>query len=101
MFYGILATLLFEGNDRHHLPHFHVRYQDDKSSIAIEDGRVLAGSLPHKQLKLVQAWVELHRDELACQKSQAAWLANQEIAQSPIGVLLGSLCCKDAVSDDS
>lgn len=64
MFYGILVTLLYEDNNRHHLPHFHVRYQDSKASIAIEDGCVLAGSLPPKQLKLVQAWVELHRDEL-------------------------------------
>ena len=31
---------------------------------AIEDGRVLAGNFPSKQLKLVQAWVELHRDDL-------------------------------------
>ena len=38
--------------------------QGDKASIAIENGRVLAGSLPPKQLKLVQAWVELHQDEL-------------------------------------
>ena len=29
-----------------------------------EDGRVLAGSLPGRQLKWVAAWVELHRDEL-------------------------------------
>ncbi len=64
MFYGILVTLLYEDNNRHHLPYFHVRYQDSKASIAIEDGRVLAGSLPPKQLKLVEAWVELHRDEL-------------------------------------
>ena len=64
MFYGILVTLLFEDNGRHDLPHLHVRYQDDKASIAIEDGRVLAGNRPHKQLKLVQAWVELHRYEL-------------------------------------
>ena len=64
MFYGILVTLFYEDNDRHHLPHFHVRYQGFKASIAIEVGRVLAGSLPPKQLKLVQAWVELHRDEL-------------------------------------
>lgn len=64
MFYGILVTLLFEDNDRHHLPHFHVRYQGAKAAIAIEDGRVLAGSIPPKQLRLVQAWVELHRDEL-------------------------------------
>lgn len=56
--------MLFEDNTRHHLPHFHARYQGNKASIAIENGRVLAGSLPPKQLKLVQAWVELHRDEL-------------------------------------
>ena len=56
--------LLYEDNNRHHLPHFHVRYQGSKASIAIEDGRVLAGSLPSRQLKLVAAWTELHRDEL-------------------------------------
>nr|VFJ56855.1 MAG: protein of unknown function (DUF4160) [Candidatus Kentron sp. FW] len=55
MFYGILITLLFEDDKRHHLPHFHVRYQGFKASIAIEDGRVLAGNLPNKQLRLVQA----------------------------------------------
>lgn len=43
---------------------FSVRYQDSKAAIAIEDGRVLAGNFPPKQLKLVQAWVELHRDDL-------------------------------------
>lgn len=64
MFYGILVAIMFEANERHHLPHFHVRYQNFKASIAIEDGRVLAGDLPPKQLRLVQAWVELHRDDL-------------------------------------
>ena len=64
MFYGILVTLFFAESERCHLPHFHVRYQGAKASIAIEDGRVLAGNLPPKQLKLVEAWVELHRDEL-------------------------------------
>ena len=57
MFYGILVAIMFEANERHHLPHFHVRYQNFKASIAIEDGRVLAGDLPPKQLRLVQAWV--------------------------------------------
>ena len=64
MFYGILVAIMFEDNDRHHIPHFHVRYQNFKASIAIEDGSVLAGNFPPKQLKLVQAWVEIHRDEL-------------------------------------
>jgi len=65
MFYGILVTILFEDNDRHHWPHIHVRYQGQKASIAIEDGRLLAGDFPRKQLRLVQAWVEIHRDELS------------------------------------
>jgi hypothetical protein len=39
-----------------------------EASIRIEDGEVLAGELPRKQLRLVQAWIELHRDEL-----QADW----------------------------
>ena len=64
MFYGILIAILFEDNDRHNLPHIHVRYSGEKASIAIEDGRVLAGSVPQKQLKLAQAWIEIHKDEL-------------------------------------
>jgi hypothetical protein len=39
MFYGILVTLFYEDNNRHHTPHFHVRYQGSKASIAIDDGR--------------------------------------------------------------
>lgn len=65
MFYGILITILFEDNHQHHLPHIHVRYQGNKASIAIEDGCVLAGSIPPRQMKMVQAWIEIHRDELA------------------------------------
>jgi hypothetical protein len=64
MFYGILVALMYEDNDRHHLPHFPVRYQDFKASIAIEDGRILAGSFPPKQLKLVQAWA---KNDYSCQ----------------------------------
>jgi hypothetical protein len=28
------------------------------------DGEILEGELPRKQLRLVQAWIELRRDEL-------------------------------------
>ncbi len=64
MFYGILVAMFFEDTDRHNLPHIHVRYAGDKASIAIDDGRVLAVSIPSKQLKMVQAWIEIHKDEL-------------------------------------
>jgi desulfoferrodoxin (superoxide reductase-like protein) len=64
MFYGVMVSLFYEDNDRHHLPHIHVRYQGERASIAIETGELLAGKLPPKQIKLVQAWIELHKDEL-------------------------------------
>lgn len=35
-----------------------------EASIGLADGEILAGELPRKQLRLVQAWIELHRDEL-------------------------------------
>lgn len=57
-------AIMFEDNDRHNLPHIHVRYSGQKASIAIEDGNVLAGSIPLKQLKMVQTWIEIHKDEL-------------------------------------
>jgi Domain of unknown function (DUF4160) len=46
------------------LPHIHAKYAEFEASISIEDGEILAGELPRKQLRLVQAWIELHRDEL-------------------------------------
>jgi hypothetical protein len=64
MFYGIVVLMFFMDNERHHLPHVHVRYQGKKASVAIEDGRLLDGDFPAKQLKLVQAWIEIHKEEL-------------------------------------
>jgi len=55
-------------NQHHNLPHFHAKYAEFEASIGIGEGEVLAGELPRKQLRLVQAWLELHRDEL-----QADW----------------------------
>ena len=64
MFYGILVLMFFRDNRRHHLPHIHARYQGEEASIAIEDGRILEGSIPSKQLKMVLAWIEIHKEEL-------------------------------------
>ena len=64
MFYGILVLMYFRDNRRHHLPHIHVRYQEEEAAISIVDGAIFDGSLPPKQLKMVQAWIEIHKDEL-------------------------------------
>ena len=35
-----------------------------KRQVSIEEGNVLDGNLPTKQLKMVQAWIEIHKEEL-------------------------------------
>jgi len=64
MFYGILVLMFFRDNRRHYLPHIHVRYQGEEATVSIKDGSVLDGMLPPKQLKMVQAWIEIHKEEL-------------------------------------
>lgn len=66
-FYGIIVKLIFFDDGQHHKPHVHVYYGEYEASVGI-DGEILAGSLPVKQLKLVQAWMVLHEEEL-----YAAW----------------------------
>ena len=56
---------MFLLDNRHHdTPHLHAKYAEFDASISLIDGEVLAGELPRKQLRLVQAWIELRRDEL-------------------------------------
>jgi hypothetical protein len=64
MFYGVIIRLYLIDNKHHNLSHIHAKYNEFEASVAIIDGEILAGDLPRKQLRLVQAWIELHRDEL-------------------------------------
>ena len=69
MFYGVIITMYYQD---HNPPHVHVKYQNNKALVSAE-GEIVDGTLPKKQLRLVQAWIELHRDEI---------LANWELAQN-------------------
>jgi len=64
MFYGIIVQLFFFDNDKHHKPHIHAKYSEFHASIDIETGELLDGTMPQRQLRLVLAWIEIHRDEL-------------------------------------
>ena len=64
MFYGIIVYLYFIDNKQHNTPHFHVKFQNDEAVISIPNGDLLEGSLPKPKMKLLQAWIELHKDEL-------------------------------------
>ncbi|MFA5214671.1 DUF4160 domain-containing protein [Sulfuricurvum sp.] len=64
MFYGIVVMIFYYDNKQHNLPHIHVRYQDSKAIFCIDTAEMLEGDLPNKQKRLVQAWMEIHKDEL-------------------------------------
>ncbi len=49
---------------RHHAPHFHAYYGDSVAAFSIDPVELLAGELPRRQLRLVEAWAELHQNEL-------------------------------------
>ena len=53
-----------EAGDPHHLPHFHAYYQKEAAVVGLDPVEVLAGSLPRRQRRLVEAWAELRQGEL-------------------------------------
>jgi len=60
-FYGLVVYMFF---NVHNPPHFKVKYGEFEANIYIENGALLNGDLPVSKLKLVQAWAEIHKDEL-------------------------------------
>lgn len=64
MFYGIIVMMYFFDTDRHNLPHIHVKYAEFTAVIAIENLQMLQGDLPKNKLRLVMAWMEIHREDL-------------------------------------
>jgi len=60
MFFGILIRMF---NDEHNPPHFHAIYSGKKAMFNFE-GDIIEGTLPQKQVRLIQAWTEIHREEL-------------------------------------
>jgi hypothetical protein len=68
MFYGILIRMYY---DDHNPPHIHALYGDEAACYDFE-GNIINGALSKKQNKLVQAWIELHKEEL---------IANWKLAQ--------------------
>lgn len=64
---GIIIKMLYNDNSQHNKPHIHAYYCEYEASIGI-DGELLAGSIPVKQLRMVQGWLAIHEEE-----AYAAW----------------------------
>lgn len=63
-FFGIVIRMFVEVGEPHHRAHFHAYYQDHSVALAIDTLEVLGGDLPKAQMRLVEAWAEIHRAEL-------------------------------------
>jgi len=75
-FNGIIVSMRYSDDDKHHKPHVHAVYEKQKLSISL-DGEVLAGIFPRRQLNMVRGWLALHENEL-----YAAW--NKAVQDIPI-----------------
>jgi len=63
-FFGIIIRMFTETGVQHHAPHLHAYYQDYQATYRIDTGELLAGFLPRRQQRLVEAWLELYQEEL-------------------------------------
>ena len=63
--------MLFMDAGQHHMPHIHVEYQGMKAVVALPGGELLEGDLPLKKLRLLQAWIDIHEEELMADWSLA------------------------------
>jgi len=61
IFFGLIIRMYYKD---HQPPHIHVQYQIENAIIDILTGNITEGNLPIRQLRYVQAWVEIHRENL-------------------------------------
>ncbi len=64
MFYGIIVYMYALDTKQHHLPHIHVEYQGKEAVISIPSGDVIVGEIATNKMKLLQAWIEIHQEEI-------------------------------------
>jgi hypothetical protein len=60
-FLGIVVYMYF--ND-HNPPHFHIKYNDYRAIIQIDNLAIIDGNLPPKVLSLVVEWASIHNSEI-------------------------------------
>ena len=64
MFYGIIVRMYKEVGGKHNMPHIHAEYSGEEIVIAL-DGTILEGAIAKNKLKLLEAWMEIHKEDLA------------------------------------
>lgn len=63
-FYGIIIRMFSQPSERHNTPYFHAYYGWSVAVSSIFLVGLIIGFLPMRQQRLVEAWAELHQEEL-------------------------------------
>ncbi|MCI6691257.1 MAG: DUF4160 domain-containing protein [Clostridium sp.] len=63
IFYGIIIRMYREIGGKHNVPHIHAEYSGEEVVVSL-DGDIIEGSIPKNKQKLVDAWIEIHREDL-------------------------------------
>ncbi len=63
IFYGIIIRMYKEIGGKHNVPHIHAEYSGEEVVVSLE-GIILEGSIPKNKQKLLDAWIEIHREDL-------------------------------------
>lgn len=62
-FYGIIITMHYNDDEKHHLPHLHAEYAEFDGVFDFQ-GNMIQGKIPAKQRKMIEVWINIHKEEL-------------------------------------
>lgn len=62
-FFGIIVRMYRENSGRHNMPHIHAEYSGEEVVVTL-DGEVIEGKIPKNKMKLLEAWIEIHHEDL-------------------------------------
>jgi hypothetical protein len=63
-FLGIIIMMYWEINTKHHIPHFHAKYNEYTCVFSLPELNILEGKLPKRAMSHVIEWAKEHIDEL-------------------------------------
>lgn len=74
-FYGIVITMYYNDDEKHHLSHLHAAYGEYDGVFDFQ-GNMIQGKIPVKQRKMIEVWINIHNEEL-----QSLWILMKQYNQ--------------------
>ena len=62
-FDSIIIRMYYD-EGKHHLPHFHAAYREEKVIFLIDPPKIIEGTMKRRAEKMIVKWATLHKAEL-------------------------------------